>query len=254
MKCEQGKRIWLVVVILVSTILPGTSQSFKDDQLRYSRVRKAYSEKESIVKRMLNENDISLDQLRIYLRAFKKEKKLEVWAKGSGEDQFQLITTYDICSTSGELGPKRREGDYQIPEGYYHINIFNPFSNFYLSMGVNYPNRSDRILGSGGRLGGDIFIHGACVTIGCIPMTDDIIMEIYILAVEARNSGQTTIPVTIFPMKLTEENYASLISDYKGDQDKLGLWEDLKKGYEVFNQSQKMPKITFLGNGRHSVR
>lgn len=106
------------------------------------------------------------------------------------KDLFRLIKDYQICSLSGELGPKRQQGDLQVPEGFYWIDRFNPASNFYLSLGINYPNQFDRILGKSGELGGDIFIHGGCVTIGCIPITDDKIKELYLIAVEAKSNGQ----------------------------------------------------------------
>jgi murein L,D-transpeptidase YafK len=160
---------------------------------------------------------------------------------------------YKICRTSGDLGPKRKQGDKQIPEGFYHINRFNPYSNFYLSLGLNYPNTSDKILGLKGDLGGDIFIHGSCVTIGCMPITNNRIKELYIFCVEAKNNGQQTIPVTIFPRELTHDNFEELKRKYNNDADKMGLWRDLKKGYELFNETKQLPSIVFLSSGRHTI-
>jgi murein L,D-transpeptidase YafK len=142
----------------------------------------------------------------------------------------------------------------QIPEGFYHIDRFNPYSNFYLSLGINYPNKSDRILGNKSNLGGDIFIHGDCVTIGCLPITNDQIKELYIICVEARNNGQTTIPVTIFPSKLSETEYKRLTDKFSSDSDKVGLWTDLKEGYDIFNKTKQLPSIGFLNTGRHTVK
>ena len=102
---------------------------------------------------------------------------MEVWIKEASKDYYVLLNTYDFCTTSGTLGPKRKEGDLQIPEGIYTINHFNPQSNFYLSLGINYPNASDKILSDPVHPGGDIYLHGNCVTIGCIPLTDDKIKE-----------------------------------------------------------------------------
>lgn len=173
-------------------------------------------------------------------------------AKGASDVPYKLIREYDVCQTSGQLGPKRKQGDRQIPEGYYHIDRFNPHSAFYLSLGLNYPNRSDRVLGNQNP-GGDIFIHGACVTIGCLPITDDKIKELYVFCVEARSSGQRTIPVTIFPTRMTEAKYRDLRARHSSDPDKLGLWADLKEGYDHFNETKSLPSIGFLNNGRHSV-
>ncbi len=230
-----------------------TMDNFKSDQNRYPRVRKAYEEKGESFRNSLQEKSIKTENLRIYLRAFKYEKKLELWAKNKDEKKFKLLKTYNICNTSGKLGPKRQQGDRQIPEGFYHIDRFNPSSNFYLSLGLNYPNKSDRILGNKGKLGGDIFIHGACVTIGCIPITNEWIKELYIFCVEAKNSGQNNIPVTIFPAKLSDNNFQKLKEKYKDESDKIELWSELKTAYHYFNGNRQLPDINFLNNGRHRI-
>lgn len=240
-------------LILILTLTSFSIGSFRDDQKKYPRVRQAYADKESIVKDLLIKGPIDLKNLRIYLRVFKVEKKIELWAKNKSDISYKLIKEYEICQTSGEIGPKREQGDFQIPEGFYHVDRFNPHSNFYLSLGINYPNKSDKILGEKGNLGGDIFIHGACVTIGCLPITDDKIKELYIFCVEAKDSGQTTIPITIFPAKLTDRKYNNLKTKYKTDTDKLGLWTDLKSGYDYFTETKTLPDIGFLDNGRHNV-
>lgn len=230
------------------------TDTFKIEQLKYPRVRKAYSEKGEYLNKLLSEHFLEKEQLRLYLRAFKEEKKIELWAKNASDEKYKLIKNYTVCRSSGKIGPKRKQGDLQVPEGYYHINIFNPHSNFYLSLGINYPNKSDRILGEKGNLGGDIYIHGACVTIGCLPINDDQIKELYILCVEAKNSGQEKIPVTLFPVELSEENLTNLIATYKNDVEKVNLWKDLQKGYQIFNDTKQLPSISFLQNGRHQIK
>lgn len=246
------KIISLVALVFIFTSF--TYDSFKDEQKRYPRVREAYADKEELVKELLAKNSIETGELRIYLRAFKTEKKIELWAKNASDNAYKLIKVYNICRTSGGLGPKRVQGDRQIPEGFYHISKFNPHSNFYLSLGINYPNKSDRILADKQKPGGDIFIHGACVTIGCLPITDDMIKEVYVFCVEAKDNGQQNIPVTIFPAKMTDNKHDALISRYNTDNDKLGLWKDLKDGYDIFNETKSLPEIGFLDNGRHRVK
>lgn len=241
--------IILAGMVLISFTPPG----FKEEQMRYPRVRQAFREKEAAIERLLQENGLVKEDLRIYLRYFKREKELELWAGNRKDSSFMLIRTYPICSSSGTLGPKRKRGDLQVPEGFYHINIFNPASSFHLSMGINYPNRSDRVLGVRGNLGGDIFIHGDCVTIGCIPITDELIKELYVICVEAKNSGQARIPVTGFPARLSERNYRSLIGNYSDDPDRLNLWSDLKSVYRLFNETKQLPSVEFLSGGRHRI-
>src|SRR5690606_30525766 len=82
----------------------------------------------------------------LYIRSFKYDSKLEVWVKNEHKENYQLFKTYKVCALAGSLGPKRLEGDYQVPEGFYYINEFNPRSSYYLSLGLNYPNLSDLVL------------------------------------------------------------------------------------------------------------
>lgn len=250
----EDMRSRLTLIILLFSLCSFYSDSFKTSQLKYSRVRQAYKDKESSMLTLLRERNIDKNNLTIYLRAFKKEKQIELWGKNKSDTKYSLIKTYKICRTSGQLGPKRKQGDSQIPEGFYYINRFNPYSNFYLSLGINYPNKSDRILGVKGKLGGDIFIHGACATIGCLPIRNEQIKELYIFCVEAKNNGQSKIPVTIFPSKLTDKRYKHLTDKYKTDSDKVGLWTDLKSGYDIFNETKQLPTIVFLNSGRHTVK
>ena len=240
----------LIVILILSSF---SFYSFKDEQKKHSRVGQAYADKEQIVIDLLEKNSIDTKKLQIYLRAFKSEKKIELWAKNKSDNSYKLIREYNICRTSGSHGPKRMQGDLQIPEGFYHIDRFNPYSNFYLSLGINYPNKSDKILGVKGNLGGDIFIHGDGVTFGCLTITNDKIKELYIFCVEAKDNGQKKIPLTIFPTKLTDTNYKELKTKYKSDKDKLGLWADLKQGYDYFNETKYLPGIVFLDDGRHRI-
>lgn len=242
-----------LVVLLVLVSFANAQSDFKADQKRYSRVRSAYSENYDQIEQDLTSAGIAIKQLEVYLRIFKYEKELELWVRDQSSDGFHLLKTYTVCATSGALGPKRKQGDRQIPEGFYHINRFNPSSNYYLSMGINYPNRSDRILGVRDNLGGDIFIHGACVTIGCVPLTDEWIKELYVYCVEAKNNGQQTIPVTIFPARLTDAKWGILKDEFKKEEALIQLWSDLKKGYDLFNASKTLPSIRFLESGRYAV-
>jgi murein L,D-transpeptidase YafK len=224
--------------------------SFKEAQLKHSRVKSAYQEKEGIVKKYFSDKNLSYSKYKIFLRGFKKEKELQVWVKGEREEKFTLLTRYDFCSTSGVLGPKRREGDLQIPEGIYELNHFNPLSNFYLSLGVSYPNASDRKLSDKSQPGGAIYIHGNCVTIGCIPITDDKIKELYVLAVEARNNGQGKIPIHIFPSKLTDDGINQLKRFYP-DPQLVKFWENLKPIFDDFENTNTLKEVKVNSKGEY---
>ena len=102
-----------------------------------SRYEAAVFEKEEIILKQLESKQLKTNELEIFLRAFKKEEELEIWAKNKNETIFKKLKAYPFCRSSGKIGPKRKEGDRQIPEGVYHINRFNDKSNFHpLVLGV----------------------------------------------------------------------------------------------------------------------
>jgi len=241
---------WVILFWILMPVLQQTS--FKETQLKHSRVKTAYEEKESVVKQYFSEKKLSYQKFQLFIRAFKKEQTLEVWIMETGKEEFELLNTYDFCATSGALGPKRKEGDLQIPEGIYHINHFNPQSNFYLSLGLNYPNASDKILSHATKPGGSIYIHGNCVTIGCIPITDDKIKELYVLAVEARNNGQEKIPVHVFPAKLEKGAVEKLAEEHSPNVKVKNFWKNLELIYQDFETSKKLKIVRVNKNGEYT--
>jgi murein L,D-transpeptidase YafK len=228
-------------VIVCVLFLFFQNHDFITQQRKYPRVRTAISEKLEIITELFRQKNMKFPPENIFLRAFKDEQHIELWAQSAIADTFTHIKDYIFCSTSGKAGPKRMQGDLQIPEGFYYIDRFNPTSSFYLSLGLNYPNASDRILGKKGHLGGDIFIHGDCVTIGCIPITDEFIKELYVIAVYAKDKGQQKIPVHIFPLKLTDSDMTRLSSDNTKNWD---FWNNLKSGYRYFEEHHRIPIIS----------
>lgn len=222
--------------------------SFKDTQLTHGRVKVAYDEKEATIKRYFVAKGLQYEKFSLFIRAFKKEQSLEVWIKEKGSETFTLLHTYEFCSTSGTLGPKRKEGDLQIPEGVYSINHFNPLSNFHLSLGINYPNKSDKVLSDARAPGGAIYIHGNCVTVGCIPITDEKIKELYILAVEARNNGQQHIPVHIFPAKLEDSSLEELTKQHPYHK---SFWQNLQIVYKDFERLKNVRPVQINGKGEY---
>lgn len=240
----MSKIISLTFALILSIQLLG--QTFKATQQKASRVKAAYTEKWDELKTDLKKKGIK-ENFELFMRVFKEDKIVEVWLKSAGEKEYKLFKTYAICASSGELGPKRQQGDGQVPEGFYNVAVFNPYSSYHLSLGINYPNASDRIVGKG-NLGGDIMIHGSCVTIGCMPLTDTYIKEVYILCVEARNNGQQTIQVHIFPTKMDTKGMAFL-SETNSKQ--LDFWKNIKLGYDYFEQKKQLPKFSVDKTGKY---
>ena len=240
--------IKLYVIILVSIILfackSTDNKTFRVKQLTNTRVQIAHREKDVLLQNLFEKQGYVYPPQNIYVRIFKDERILEVWTKRNVDETYKKVCDYEFCASSGKLGPKRQEGDLQIPEGFYYIDRFNPNSNFFLSLGINYPNKSDMILGVKGDLGGDIFIHGGCVTVGCIPITDDKIMEIYWLAVQAKSNGQEKIPVHIFPSKLDSTSLSRLKNRFQQSEGLIQFWSNLKIGYDWFVEHGNIPEIT----------
>ena len=79
--------------------------------------------------------------------------------------------------------------------------MFAPNSLFHLSLGLNYPNASDKILGDSIRPGSNIYIHGNCVSTGCIPISDEPIEEVFFIASVVKEQGEEFIPVHVFPVR-----------------------------------------------------
>jgi len=222
---------------------------FVTQQKRYSRVRAAISEKESIISNKLREAGIELNELEILIFAYKHEEELEIFARKKTESTYKKLITYGICANSGQLGPKKKQGDYQVPEGYYFIDRFNPSSSYYLSLGLNYPNLYDKSNSKFPNLGGDIFIHGSCVTIGCIPMTDDLIKEIYLYAINAKNNGQNRIPVYIFPFRMTEQNFIHFSEMNSYNTELIDFWSNIRLGYDKFITEKKELNVSVSKSG-----
>ncbi|MCW3077380.1 MAG: Pollen allergen Poa pIX/Phl pVI [Bacteroidetes bacterium] len=225
--------------------------NFKAEQVTYPRVKAAYTNKWENLKKELAGKKISDSNFELHLRNFKSEKLLEMWARNKGDKQFQLIKTFKVCALSGDLGPKRKEGDGQVPEGFYEVSRFNPMSDYHLGLKINYPNQSDRIKAKGNRPGGDIMIHGNCVTIGCIPIENDPIEELYIACVEAK-SNNNPVSIEMYPCRFTDENWKNLIK--QSDPENIRFWTTLKAASDAFETTRTMPVIKVNKDGNYDIQ
>lgn len=176
----------------------------------------------------------------ILVRVFKQESELEIW-KRDRTGRFALLKTYPMCRWSGQLGPKKENGDRQAPEGFYHISarMLNPRSGYYLAFNLGYPNKLESALGY---TGDALMIHGACSSSGCYAMTDDGVGEIYAVGREALRGGQTTFQVQAFPFRMTPANMAQ----HRNDPN-YAFWTNLKQGYDAFEVTRRQPKVSYCG-------
>lgn len=243
-------KLLCLTLILSLSMIANAQNNFKASHVKFERVAQAYNEKWTSLDKSLKKERFN-NNFSMLINAYKAEGKLEVWLKSKSTSAYSLFRTYDFCAHSGTLGPKVVEGDKQTPEGFYYINVFNPMSNFHLSLGVNYPNAVDYTrTGKDRKPGSDIYIHGNCITVGCVPLTDDKIKEVYILAVEARNFGQERIPVNIYPFRMTDANMKKYIAPFPTQ---ASFWKSLQPGYLAFEKNRNQAKITEV-KGKYVVK
>ncbi len=256
---NPGLLILLISISIAASAQPspskaGTSFSFIDYQKTLQRPSEALKKKEDTLQKQFEAKKLIWPAKYIYIRSFKYDSQLEVWVKNERKDKFQLFKTYKVCALAGTLGPKRMEGDYQVPEGFYYINEFNPVSNYYLSLGINYPNASDRILSDSLRPGSGIFIHGSCVTVGCIPITDQQIDELYVLAAHAKDQGQDFIPVHIFPIRFNKEKSVKYLANLTRTDPALKKFADkMEDAFDYFEKYKQLPIVLVDNNGEYII-
>jgi murein L,D-transpeptidase YafK len=188
----------------------------------------------------------------LLLRVFKEERVLEVWAAASPDGPFVHVGDHPVCASSGGPGPKARTGDGQVPEGLYRVTALNPWSQFHLSMRLDYPNAADRARNPGvgvSALGGEIFVHGNCVTIGCIPIGDEAIEEVYLAALETRGRGGQ-VSVLILPARPGGARWAALTRDPAATHGEL--WRSLAAISQRLDRSHRLPRVTRGSNGTYA--
>ncbi len=213
-----------------------------------------FSKVEDSLRKQFESRKLAWPPRQLYIRSFKYDRQVEVWVKNEPAGHFQYFKTYRMCMQSGTLGPKRMEGDYQTPEGFYYINEFNANSNYHLALGLNYPNASDRVLSDARRPGGDIYIHGGCVSTGCIAVNDQPIEELYVLAANAREQGQDFIPVHVFPVNYkVKRSFEYLAEATKENQFLQQFAITLKAAYDHFEEKKELPLVMINKKGAYII-
>ena len=171
------------------------------------------------------------------------ESEIEVWKKAAG-GRFVYVKTFPICRWSGQLGPKRKNGDRQTPEGFYMVpqRQMNPNSHYYLSFDVGYPNAYDRAHGG---TGSAVMVHGVCSSMGCFAMMDRTVGEIYAIARDALKGGQAAFQFQSYPFRMTAENMVRHRTDPN-----IGFWRELKAGADRFEATGEELQVGVEG-GRY---
>lgn len=209
---------------------------------------------EDSLKRQFATQKLTWPPASVFIRSFKYDRQMEVWVKNELSSPYKLFKTYHVCMQSGTTGPKRMEGDYQVPEGLYYINDFNPNSNYHLSLGLSYPNASDRILSDSVRPGSAIYIHGSCVSVGCIAVQNYDIEEIFALTTAVKNVGQDFIPVHVFPARYNKkESIEYLVNAIKDKPELIQFNKNLRPVFEYFETKKELPIILVNKKGEYVI-
>ncbi len=234
--------------------LQAKAQDAAGPQKLYTRAQDPLSRVEDSLQKQFEKQKLEWPPAAMYIRSFKYDRQLEVWVKNSLNEGYKLFKTYKVCMQSGSMGPKRMEGDYQVPEGFYYINEFNPNSVFHLSLGLNYPNASDRILSDSVRPGSAIYIHGNCVSTGCIPISDMPIEELYVLASNVRTQGQEFIPVHVFPVRYNVKKSLDYLNTSIEHNDYLKTFNaNIRQVFDFFEVKKQLPVIMVNKRGEYVV-
>lgn len=197
------------------------------------RVSSVRARREADVKAMLSKVGLSAPIEEVYVRVFKEERQVELWASSKAKSPLVLVKTWSVCAASGELGPKRQEGDLQVPEGLYEISEFNAASNYHLALKVSYPNASDRVRSDQKYPGGLIYMHGKCASIGCVAIEDEQIEEVYLLTLDAKKKPSR---IDLFPRRLSLDWL-----DAQQASPHAAFWKELWPAYQQFEATHRVP-------------
>jgi len=183
----------------------------------------------------------------VFIRIFKESRELELWVRHQTSGKYRHFKTWNIAAMSGQLGPKTSEGDFQAPEGFYHVgpSRMKPNSTFHLAFNIGYPNTYDH---EHQRTGSFIMVHGNRVSVGCFAMTDPSIEEIYTLSSLALSNGQAYFRIHSFPFRMTPERLTRETQNRWHD-----YWTNLKEGYDWFENHGTPPDVS-VKNKRYTFR
>ncbi|GAA6179636.1 murein L,D-transpeptidase [Shimia sp. NS0008-38b] len=249
MKRAIGRVLFLVLICLVASVstyrlrhhLPAPVIEHLGLGADISEIREFQSAK---LTRALTDKDLRFGAP-VFIRIFKEERELEIWVE-STDGTYVLFKNYPICSFSGSLGPKLREGDRQSPEGFYRVSkaALNPNSAYHLSFNLGFPNAYDR---AQNRTGSHLMVHGNCLSVGCYAMTDPAIEEIYVLVEAALSNGQSFVPVHAFPfhptaIRLRQESHSEWHD----------FWSKLAPAYHAFETTRRPPDV-FVANNKYRI-
>jgi murein L,D-transpeptidase YafK len=227
-----------LMLLLVPPSVAARTEPSEDAKDRVAEARKTAGE---ATRKLFTSKGLPYPPHGIYLRGLKRERKLEMWGADS-KGTYKLVASYAVCAASGGLGPKRTEGDKQVPEGLYQVQYWNPKSKYHLSIGLDYPNASDRVLGKT-PFGGEIMIHGKCGSRGCLAITDGPMEQVYLATHDAHRAGRP-VHIHVLPTYMTRTGLLILDHASRKDPELRAFWRNLYPAYEHFERYRRIPKTS----------
>ena len=197
------------------------------------------SDNENYLPHLLKNSSLIYDDLDILFIAYKSELEFQFWAKSRNKDSsYKFISSYPITdSTVSIVGPKSKYGDSRTPEGIYSVIFYPSFrwSDFYLAFRITYPNNLDlarrKYWNIGAKAGGDINLHGCCISIGCIPVGNPVVEEIFFVTRENQIQN-SNISIMIFPYKFdNKDTKKSHYEKYDNNLKLIEFWKSLEVIY-----------------------
>jgi len=214
------------------------------------------------------------------IRFFKLERECEIWAKNDSMANMELVTTISVCKMDFKPGPKIIYDNQKTPEGFYagefSYNSDKPWMWMVLTeaevdkwgipgtgscfrLFVTYPNRVDRnntLVAGKSNSGGAIFIHGNCVSTGCLSFSNRNYMSVFAFARHHNAKSYGTVQIHIFPFRynqVDEKRRQQLASEYRyvkqlGQDYLLSFWNNLKEGYDKFNLEKNIFKVRIINH------
>ncbi len=201
---------------------------------------------------LIKQKGLKYDRLDILLIAYKKDLLVQIWIKEKNfNSKFLPLTSFKITDSSVAIpGPKSKYGDRLAPEGYYTLKYYPSFrwSDFYLAFRVSYPNEADlirrRYWGISNKSGGDINIHGSCISIGCIPIGNPDMEELFFL-IRANQKNGSNINVLLLPFDFKKIGLHDQKKDAYNDNRKLyDFWQSLEKIDKYFQNTGMIPRLS----------
>jgi len=211
------------------------------------------SEREDLLPYRIVQNSLTYNSLDVLLIGYKNELELQLWVRArNSNSKYLRLKSFNITDSNVAcLGPKSVLGDNLTPEGVYSVEFYSSlkWSDFYLAFRVSYPNDADiarrNYWGISAKPGGDINIHGCCISIGCIPIGNPDMEELFLL-IRANQKNGSAVKILIFPFKFDDlATKGRFINQYRDEVLLLGFWQSLERIHHYFLGSCQLPRVGF---------